>query len=182
MNLVVERAFEPGTVLSVELPGDHESPASTILACVIHAKAQPEGMWTLGCTFAAELDDEELRPFGAKRLRPSGPDQRTWVRFPCDMQVIYHAARPPGASQSLAKVVDISPGGLCLLVARPIDVGTLLSLNLCAAAQGTPLSILACVVHVTTQAGGECKLGCNFIRELSLDELEACCESASGVP
>ena len=34
-------------------------------------------------------------------------------------------------------------------------------------------TILACVVHVTTQASGEWALGCNFIRELSEEDLKA---------
>jgi hypothetical protein len=35
----------------------------------------------------------------------------------------------------------------------------------------TPLTILACVVHVTTQQDGQRITGCNFIRELTEQDL-----------
>jgi hypothetical protein len=34
-------------------------------------------------------------------------------------------------------------------------------------------SILACIVHTTVRAGGELAAGCNFIRELGEEELNA---------
>src|SRR5262245_48712391 len=90
ISLVVNRRFEPGMLLCVELPAA-EGRASSVLAYVIHAKEESAGEWALGCTFAAELSDEDLHPFGAKQVKPAAGDSRAWVRFPCAAQASYHA-------------------------------------------------------------------------------------------
>src|SRR5947209_14492637 len=58
INLVADRAFEPGALLSIELPGAADGSTCTVLACVVHATALSAGEWALGCTFARELSDE----------------------------------------------------------------------------------------------------------------------------
>ena len=47
----------PGSLLSVELPALENNAPSSVLACVVRAIALPDGQWSLGCTFAAELTD-----------------------------------------------------------------------------------------------------------------------------
>src|SRR5947209_3022972 len=77
LRLVVDREVKTGGLLSVELPAGEGQASSTVLAYVVHSTPQ-DGVWTLGCTFASELTDEDLRPFGAKRERAAVPDQRAW--------------------------------------------------------------------------------------------------------
>src|SRR5262245_36656813 len=85
IKLVVGQKFEPGELLNVELPGPDGQAAYNVLACVVHAAAGAAGDWALGCAFAQELTDDELRPFGARRQKPATrEDLRHWVRFPCD--------------------------------------------------------------------------------------------------
>lgn len=174
VNLITQVDFEPGALLLVELPGSGEEPAMA-LAYVIHSSALPDNEWSLGCSFAAELSEEDMARFDAQRVRSTAPDKRGWVRFPCNLEASY---RPLGEEQrvGVARVMDISPSGVGLSVAEPIDVGTLLNLELRSADAHT-LSMLACVVR-STQKGEERVIGCNFIRELTDLELDACCQLA----
>src|SRR4051812_40250674 len=57
ISLAVANRFEPGALLSVALPvGD----GTEVLACVVRCDPLGAGRWELGCTFAAQLDDEDL--------------------------------------------------------------------------------------------------------------------------
>jgi hypothetical protein len=175
VNLQVNHRFEPGELLSVELPGADGGPPHTALACVVHATPQPDGDWALGCTFSRELSDDDLRAFGARRQRtPTPHDNRTWVRFPCNVKVMCQTVTAAALEAAWpAQVLNISANGIGLLVDREIEPGTLLSVELQAAGGQTARTILACVVHVTEQGVGHQALGCNFIRELSEKELLA---------
>ena len=127
----------------------------------------------VGCTFAAELSDEDLEPFGARRQRPHDPDQRGWVRFPCDAEAFYYPVNGTVPKPLPARAFNISPVGVGLLVPSEVPAGTLVSVELRSPRQPAALTIMASVVRVTGQPGGEWALGCNFIRELSEKELQA---------
>jgi hypothetical protein len=173
VQLLVNERVEPGALLSVDLPGATDSFASRILAYVVRVVTRPGGGWTVGCTFATELDDEDLEPFAARRLKAVLPDQRAWVRFPCDARASYRLVRSPESRPESARVLNISPSGIGLQANTAIDIGALLSLELSNAQGQDPLTMMASVVRVTPQAGGSWVLGCNFIRELSEQELQA---------
>lgn len=75
IGLVLRRRFERGTGLVIELPGGGDEPA-TVLARVVHVKAQPGGAWALGCVFVSPLSDEELNALlqstqGARKVEPA---------------------------------------------------------------------------------------------------------------
>ena len=61
VGLVVDRFVEPETLLAIELPSDGPTPGYTLLVEVRHATARGEGEWRLGCSFARELSEDELR-------------------------------------------------------------------------------------------------------------------------
>src|SRR5262245_22884203 len=63
-NLVVERAFQPGDLLSLELPGLADSSRATVLACIVRVRSSAKGKWELGCVFSRELNDDDLQGFG----------------------------------------------------------------------------------------------------------------------
>jgi hypothetical protein len=171
IGLRVKEQFEPGSLLSVEMPAGSETAPFTVLACVVHATAQADGDWALGCTFASELSAEDLKAFGAQRLKPAPPDQRTWIRFPCETRAAYRLARDADAEARPAQVVDISASGVGLLVPECSAVGVLLNLKLQGVHQPEALTILACVVRVTPHDADQWVWGCNFIRELGEHEL-----------
>jgi PilZ domain len=58
--LILQRRFERGATLAIELPTQGGSTPSTLLARVANVKAAPGGMWSLGCAFVSQLGDEEL--------------------------------------------------------------------------------------------------------------------------
>jgi c-di-GMP-binding flagellar brake protein YcgR len=171
IHLVVERPFQTGEFLSIELPGCDDHPATTVLSYVVRAAKRPEGDWALGCTFASELTDEDLEPFGAKRVRSAPPDNRRWVRSPCNVQATFQTVRDPAAKPEPARVLDISASGCGLALARATEVGTLLSLQLTSAQGLAAMTILASVVRAS-EADGEQVLGCTFLRDLKERELQ----------
>src|SRR5947207_14623946 len=54
-KLNLRRRFEPGTGLAIELPGTGNGEAYTVLARVVHVRAQSDGTWLLGCRFISQL-------------------------------------------------------------------------------------------------------------------------------
>lgn len=171
ISLLVDRELRSSQFLGVDLPTSSEGEVSCVLAYVLHANLKAEGKWALGCSFSAELDDEELQAFGASRLRPEKRDQRSWVRFPCPFQATFQVVRGTETVNQSAQVVDIAPTGIGLQVLEPLEVGTLISIEMCGREPAQPLTVLASVVRSREQPGDEWMLGCTFIRELTEAEL-----------
>src|SRR5437868_5613632 len=67
LALVSDRRFERGTLLSVDLEDPEGGAARTVLARVVHVRAQEDGLWFMGCAFASELEAEELKQLHAER-------------------------------------------------------------------------------------------------------------------
>jgi hypothetical protein len=172
IRLAADRSFEPGELLSVDLPAAPGQACSSVLAYVVRAARHPDGTWSVGCTFASELSDDDLQLFGAKRQKPIEADQRAWVRFPCDARAFFQPVRETTVEPVPAQVLNISPSGVALQAEYAIDLGTLLSVELRGPHGSSALTMMASVVRVTPQEGGWA-LGCNFIRELSDRELQA---------
>jgi hypothetical protein len=61
IGLILSRRFEPGTVLTIEVQDSPARSALQLLGRVIHATVRPGAGWLVGCEFAQELDDDELR-------------------------------------------------------------------------------------------------------------------------
>jgi hypothetical protein len=176
INLTAPVAFEPGALLSVALPvGGSET---ELLACVVRCEPVEGGggKWELGCTFAARLSDEDLRELGARREKASAPDQRTWVRYPCQaaatFQVISAEAAAAAAAEAVAAVLNVSASGIALQAEAALRVGDLLSLEL--RRDGVVVvTTLASVVRTATAPDGARFVGCNFIRELADEQVIA---------
>ncbi len=176
VSLVLSTPFPVGTVLSIELPGSSVRESTALLACVLHVGERPDGRHRLGCTFVTELNDDDLKPFGARRLRTSQADQRRFVRFPCSLPATYRLVRVTERKPALTKAVDLSAMGVGLLAARPIAVGTVLQVELRTAKGEAALRMLACVVRVTARGENEWLLGCNFIRQICDKEMTSLLE------
>jgi hypothetical protein len=172
IRLVTEQPVDPGALLTVGLPDEGGRAALTVLACVVHCHELGPRRWALGCSFAQELSDDDLRAFGAAGARPEQADHRAWERYPCDVRAACQTVSAPEESPWEARVLNVSPAGMALLVPREVDNGVLLSVALHGPRGGEPLTILACVVHVRQQSDGARLLGCNFIRELAEADLK----------
>jgi hypothetical protein len=173
VNLLVPCAYEPGELLTVSLPSSEGHAPLTVLACVVHCHKLAEGEYALGCNFSQELSEEDLRAFGAHKVRPSAPDDgRNWTRFACNVTAVCQTASAEPSAPWTARLSNISANGMGLLVDHDIPTGTLLSAELRGQQRGS-LTILACVVHATVQPDGQRVVGCNFIRELTEADLKA---------
>jgi c-di-GMP-binding flagellar brake protein YcgR len=172
VKLVVDRRLAPGSLVSLDLPGDDAVDVS-ILACVVRAEEQPNEMWVLGCNFSCELDAADLQRFGIAKVEPLPPDQRGWSRIECNIRAAYLETNAERPAWHEAQVANISAGGVALLVNRDVPNGTMLTLDLLTSAGERVTTILACVVHISALSDGSRVLGCNFICELSEEHLNA---------
>jgi len=69
VGLFLERRYEKGSALAVELPGDADHQASVVFVRVVFVKRCDNGMWRLGCKFISEISDDDVR-----RLLGAEPD------------------------------------------------------------------------------------------------------------
>jgi PilZ domain len=172
ISLLLDRAFTEGDLLSVDVPGGDGKPSSeTALACVIYVAKQADEGWVIGCTFSAELDDADLAAFAGLASPAEAGDERTRERHDCDVQATCQPVQEGVSETWPARVHNISGGGVGLVVTHPVEAGTLLNIDLRGLAGQPVPTLLGCVVHVTARANGESLLGCNFLRELSEEEL-----------
>jgi hypothetical protein len=79
MVLVAGQRFESGTLLKIEVPGPNGQPSLNLLARVIQVTVQSQRAFVLSCCFAKELNEEDLRVFGAECVRAKEDDGRTWM-------------------------------------------------------------------------------------------------------
>jgi c-di-GMP-binding flagellar brake protein YcgR len=173
IKLLVDRPFDPGSMLTVVLPAADGKSSLSVLACVVHCQPVGADEWHLGCSFSAELDDDDLDAFGAIKERPIPPDGRNWARFPCgEVTATVVRLSDSDPHRYPARVRDISASGVALLVSAEIPTGTLLDAEL-SGPDHRSFTILACVVHVGPAPEGGYVLGCNFIRELNETDLQA---------
>ncbi len=171
IKLVAGEAFDPGTMVSITLPGEGKS-SMTVLACVVHCGELSEGEWALGCNFAGELQEWQLLAFGARQPPKPTNNGRQWARFPCSIKAVCRHPNQPSAPAWEAEVFNVSASGMAVKFDALVLTGTLFSAELRGSRATPPLTILACVVHVTVQPDGQRILGCNFIRELSTQDIQ----------
>jgi c-di-GMP-binding flagellar brake protein YcgR len=170
-RLVVNRSHEPGSLISLELPGPDGKTKCAALACIVHERQIGDEEWELGCSFSRELDEEQLRVFGLGSATPPTDDKRNWPRFTANLTATVQLTNSYNASRWPAQVLDLSPGGIALAVDHEICNGALLTMDLGSANGHMVETILICVVHITTHEDGTRRLGCNFISELDENDL-----------
>jgi c-di-GMP-binding flagellar brake protein YcgR len=166
MGMVSPVSYNPGTLLSIELPSEQGALEPTeVLACVV--RCEPHGeQYDLGCTFAGVLEEADLARFGARKQATEPPDQRQWVRYECRAEANYQVVRAPQPGFLVpATVRNISAGGLSLEVNEALHVGDLLSVELLRERE-ILITTLASVVRTESGPQGQRVVGCNFIREL----------------
>lgn len=173
ISFSVSRSIASGVLLKVELPSFANEPIE-LLARVLHVRPQPGGAnWLLVCCFARELTDDDLKAFGARRERPPGQnDGRSWVRFPCSADTTVHTILAAEQTEWQAKIVNISAGGIGIVVPGAIEIGTLLSVDLRDPNNAAPArTLMVRIVHCDPAENGAFRLGCTFVDELSDEDL-----------
>lgn len=106
-----------------------------------------------------------------KREEERSEDRRLWDRVACDLETTCQLAGPVSCDPFVARVGNISRGGINLLVARDIQPGDLVRVTLPAPEEQGFAEVLACVVRSEEAEGGTRELGCTFACELSEEEL-----------
>jgi len=173
IRLLVDRCLEAGALISLDLPGGVEASHVSVLACVVHSQPQPKGGWLLGCSFSQELSLEDLARFGVGEVKHNKADQRSWLRFNCNVKAFYEETTADPVIRREAEVANLSAAGIALVVQDDVANGAMLSVELQKSSGERVTTILACVVHVVDLADGKRVLGCNFIRALADQHLNA---------
>jgi c-di-GMP-binding flagellar brake protein YcgR len=170
-KIIAGQGHEPGSLISIELPGPDGKVMCAALACVVYARQGDEDKWVLGCSFSKELEEAHLHAFAAGPGEAVSNDKRSWPRFTGNLTATVQLTNSYDLTRWPAKVLNLSAGGVALVVDRDIRNGTLLTVDLCGANGQRLDTILICVVHITTGEDGTRRLGCNFIRELEESDL-----------
>jgi hypothetical protein len=61
VRILLQRRFEKGSGLAIELPGDEQREPTVVFVKVVHVRADANGAWALGCRFLSELSEDELQ-------------------------------------------------------------------------------------------------------------------------
>ena len=173
LGLVLPLPVEPGTILAADLEGPTRAAVRNVLVRVVHITAHQAGEWVVGCALVSEMSDEDLRGFQAERAPSAVTDCRAWVRFPCNLETVCYSIDTVPGEQLPARILDISAGGVGLLVPCQFESRTLLNLQL-PPPPGLPgRKVLVRVVQARPYGNGDWFLGCEFADRLTDEELEA---------
>jgi hypothetical protein len=116
------------------------------------------------------------RPASAENGKPSasGAERRVWVRYPCHLDVVYWKSTGSATEACRsARILDISAGGVRMLLNRPFEAGTVLTLQLENAEQTSTRTLLVHVVHVRPHSHSEWVVGCAFDSKVSEEDARA---------
>jgi hypothetical protein len=167
IGLVLPKAPGLAQLLGIELARKNGTFVRSVMARVVHQVRESSRSFIAGCAFIKELEDEHLGFFQAGAIHPAGPDCRRWTRFPCDVETVcYSCDTAPGERRS-GRILNISAGGVGLLLRCQFFEGTLLHFELPQEMNLANPKILVRVVRVTKQGEGNWLLGCEFADQLS---------------
>jgi hypothetical protein len=113
------------------------------------------------------------RQIEAMESNSAGAERRAWVRYPCDVEGSCQALMAARGLQWVAKVRNLSRGGMALTLRRRFEMGTLLAIEVQGRSAKSPSTLMGRVAHVTAMSDGTWLLGCAFSSELSEQELQA---------
>jgi serine/threonine protein kinase len=128
----------------------------------------------------------EITPSGVRisqtevdRDGQSGSERRAWVRFPyiqgtaVTLESSFHPDAADNGENWPATVVDISVGGLALILGRRFELGTVLNVDWSAKEANQKTSLLLRVTYAKPQDFGHWLVGGAFLQPLTCEELQA---------
>jgi hypothetical protein len=97
-------------------------------------------------------------------------NQRASVRYQCGLATPGRVLLGDGEEWQRAWVLDLSLGGVGLLLSQPLDQGSEVMIVLKSATQTFELPARVC--HSSRQQDGDWLIGCQFVSKLTLDLLD----------
>jgi hypothetical protein len=61
VGLLLQRRFDPGTFLTLELENPTQTASHTVQVRVIRATTDQPGLWLMGCSFLTEMTESEVK-------------------------------------------------------------------------------------------------------------------------
>jgi len=104
-----------------------------------------------------------------KRSQRSGGERRAGVRYACGLEAVCQVGPPGQVLRTTARIVDISVGGIGLILKERFKEGTQIMVRLLTTALARPLPVK--VVHVVEIAPHFYLLGGAFTTPFSVNEL-----------
>jgi hypothetical protein len=173
IGLILPHPAGPGTLIEIELTQKSGALVRNVLARVVHQERESSKTYVVGCAFVTELEDRDLGAFQAGAVRPSGPDCRRWTRFPCNVETVCTTCETAPGERRSGRILNISAGGIGLLLRCQFSEGTLLHFELPPEMNLAHSKILVRVVRVLEHGEGNWFLGCEFAERLHEDDLQA---------
>lgn len=110
MGIILNRRFEPGTGLAIEIPETDAYPGDTLLCRVVHA-TRCDGKWLLGCSLVSPLSEEELeRLLGMGQAQPSRSANDFYVEETLHPEANTRLLGPPTTQLIISEVQWEGPG------------------------------------------------------------------------
>jgi hypothetical protein len=111
-------------------------------------------------------------PLGPDPAPPS-PNRRATVRYHCAPATLGRLQLPAREEIQKAWVLDLSLGGVGLLLTRALEPGLAVVVRMNGSAGGRIYDLPARVVHATKDIGGDWVVGCRLDTALTQDDLDA---------
>jgi hypothetical protein len=70
IKLHLNRPFETGTILKVDISNEQGDGSRSLMVRVVHVSPQGPSSWSLGCAFDKELTEQDLHFFQVKQKEP----------------------------------------------------------------------------------------------------------------
>lgn len=116
--------------------------------------------------------DEQYFPESGE-ITASHPERRRAERYPCSLQPFWRVEGQEQADAPPAQIQNISATGIGLRIGQPLKAGTVLVIKLQSADRRLSRPLPARVMHATPQAEGDWLVGCQFVRKLSDEDMQA---------
>jgi hypothetical protein len=109
---------------------------------------------------------------GKEQPPPSLRNRRATVRYLCAPATSGRLVVVEKQEMQRAWVLDLSLGGVGLLLSRPLEAGLLVVIRLKSSEGGKVFELPAHVARSTKQSSGDWTVGCEFVTRLTPDEME----------
>jgi hypothetical protein len=103
----------------------------------------------------------------------SWSNRRAFVRYQCGPATPGRVLVADVQEWQRAWIIDLSLGGVGLLLSRPLEMGLDLVLHLRSDSQKRKFELTARVAHASRQPDGDWVIGCEFLQPVTDDVLDA---------